>query len=338
MTVGLASLLSSCSSSASDAAVLTVNSAKLSRGQLEADLAAFADAQVASKTDPVEKKTELARYRGTDRDQKTWNAEYTAFILDRRMVDRIIDEEFVAAKLPKPTILAATKQQLMQSYGGEAIYVTLPKRFRETAERSASAYDAIVAADVKKLGDPKAYYETHKDQFGGEVCASHILVATKPEADAIQKGLAGGDDFATVAKAKSTDSGSGANGGDLGCASPSTYVPEFAKATQTLPLNTVSDPVQTQFGFHLIKVAKRTDATYAASKDKVDEAMKQEAGPKSTKRLIKRLTDAKVTVDARYGTYVAKGPNGYPQIQSKANAKAAATAAAAPVPPTTVGG
>jgi parvulin-like peptidyl-prolyl isomerase len=340
LAIGVGSSLSSCSSSGSDGAVLTVNNAKLSRNQLEADLAAFADAQVASKPDAEAKKTELARYHGTDRDQKTWNADYTAFMLDRRMVDRIIDQEFKAAKLAKPTILPATKQQLMESYGGATIYATLPASFRETAERSAAQYDAIVAADLKKLGDPKAYYEKHKDQFGGEVCASHILVAKKEDADAIKKGLANGDDFAAVAKAKSTDTGSGANGGFLGCASPSTYVPEFAKATQTLPLNTVSDPVQTQFGFHLIKVAKRTDASYASAKDKVIEAMKQEVGPESTKRLIQRLTDAKVTVDARYGTYVAKGSNGYPQIQSKANAKATADAATAAtaVPPTTVGG
>lgn len=94
-----------------------------------------------------------------------------------------------------------------------------------------------------------------------EVCAAHILVATLEEAEDVLAQLDAGADFATLAQEVSIDTGSGAAGGDLGCASPSGYVEEFAAATLTAPIGEVTDPVQTQFGFHMIRVDSRTEAT-----------------------------------------------------------------------------
>lgn len=94
-----------------------------------------------------------------------------------------------------------------------------------------------------------------------EVCSAHILVATAEEAEDVLAQLDAGADFATLAQEVSIDTGTGAAGGDLGCASPSGYVDEFAAATLATPIGEVTDPVQTQFGFHVIRVDSRTEAT-----------------------------------------------------------------------------
>lgn len=96
-----------------------------------------------------------------------------------------------------------------------------------------------------------------------EVCAAHILVATPEEADAVLERLDSGEDFAALAIELSTDTGSGAAGGDLGCNTPATYVAPFAEATMTGSIGDVVGPVESQFGFHLIRVDSRTEATPA---------------------------------------------------------------------------
>jgi peptidyl-prolyl cis-trans isomerase C len=94
-----------------------------------------------------------------------------------------------------------------------------------------------------------------------EVHARHILVPTEDEAKAVAAELKKGADFAALAKEKSKDPG-GANGGDLGYFTKDQMVPEFAEAAFKLDKGQVSDPVHTQFGWHIIKVEdKRTKPT-----------------------------------------------------------------------------
>jgi len=92
------------------------------------------------------------------------------------------------------------------------------------------------------------------------VCASHILVATQDEANDVQSRLADGEAFADLAIELSTDVASGANGGDLGCAPPSGYVGPFGDATMSADVGVTTDPVETEFGYHLILVNERTEA------------------------------------------------------------------------------
>ncbi len=94
-----------------------------------------------------------------------------------------------------------------------------------------------------------------------EVRARHILVATEDEAKAIAAQLKNGADFAALAKEKSKDPGA-AEGGDLGYFTKDQMVPEFADAAFKLDKGQISDPVKTQFGWHIIKVEdKRTKPT-----------------------------------------------------------------------------
>ena len=90
---------------------------------------------------------------------------------------------------------------------------------------------------------------------GKEYKASHILVEKEDEAKAIIAQLKKGAKFEDIAKKQSKDPGSGAQGGDLGWANPSGYVPEFAQALGKLGKGQMTDaPVKSQFGYHVIRV------------------------------------------------------------------------------------
>ena len=98
-----------------------------------------------------------------------------------------------------------------------------------------------------------------------QVLARHILVDTEAEAQAIEELLKNGGDFAELAKEKSKDTGSGQNGGDLGWAPASNYVPEFAEAVKTQEIGEIGPPVKTQFGYHIIQVIAREELPLTAS-------------------------------------------------------------------------
>ncbi len=90
-----------------------------------------------------------------------------------------------------------------------------------------------------------------------QAVASHILVPTEAEANDLKQRCAAGEDFADLAKAHS-GCPSGKQGGSLGQFSQGQMVPEFdAVIFSDLPLGEVSEPVKTQFGYHLIKVEQR---------------------------------------------------------------------------------
>lgn len=89
-----------------------------------------------------------------------------------------------------------------------------------------------------------------------QVRARHILVNTEDEAKAIKAELDAGSVFEDLAKAKSIDPGA-ANGGDLGFFQRGQMVPPFEQAAFSLEVGKISDPVQSQFGWHLIKVEEK---------------------------------------------------------------------------------
>jgi hypothetical protein len=124
---------------------------------------------------------------------------------------------------------------------------------------------------------------------------SHILVKTKAEADAALAVIRSGEKFADIAKTKSTDTTSGKVGGALGCLTPNEFVQQFQTAAETAPLGVVTDPVKTNFGYHLILVRPwnpATDTSYGQALTQATSAV-----------LSARLHDLKVWVNPRYGTW-----------------------------------
>ena len=112
----------------------------------------------------------------------------------------------------------------------------------------------------KKNAVTDAELKTEYDKFaaangGKEYKARHILVEKEADAKAIIASIKKGGKFEDIAKKQSKDPGSGANGGDLDWANPSSYVAEFTEAMLKLNKGQMTDnPVKTQFGFHVIRV------------------------------------------------------------------------------------
>lgn len=99
----------------------------------------------------------------------------------------------------------------------------------------------------------KKYYNQHNQQFT-TVHASHILLNTEEEAKDVKKQLNKGGDFSELAKKYSKDPSTAQNGGDLGFFGRDQMVKPFSDKAFAMKANQVSDPVKTQFGYHIIKV------------------------------------------------------------------------------------
>ena len=129
--------------------------------------------------------------------------------------------------------------------------------------RSRLLMDNLLAAEGKGATTDEAMkkvYEEASKQISGEqeVHARHILVETEDEAKAVEEELKKGADFAELAKKKSKDPGA-SDGGDLGFFTKDQMVPEFSAVAFALEPGKISDPVKSQFGWHIIKVEEKRD-------------------------------------------------------------------------------
>ncbi len=146
--------------------------------------------------------------------------------------------------------------------------------------------------------ETKAAYEEYKKELGDtEYKAQHILVKTEDEAKEILSQLNKGGDFNKIAKEKSLDTGSSTKGGDLGWFSPAGMVKPFGEAIVGLKKGgTVTAPVQTNFGWHIIKL-NDTRATQVPAYDKAKEGLKRTLQQRKLEDLMLGLKDkAKIVV------------------------------------------
>jgi peptidyl-prolyl cis-trans isomerase C len=125
----------------------------------------------------------------------------------------------------------------------------------ERTLRAVEAAEQIAAEGLTDAAIQAAYDEGYATQEPGtEYNAAHILVATEAEAQAIVTELADGADFAAMARERSQDPGSGQNGGDLGWFGEGMMVAPFEAAVVALEPGAVSAPVETDFGWHVIRL------------------------------------------------------------------------------------
>jgi peptidyl-prolyl cis-trans isomerase C len=127
----------------------------------------------------------------------------------------------------------------------------------------------------------KAEYDKFAAANGGkEIKARHILVEKEADAVAIIASLKKGGKFDDIAKKRSKDTGSGAKGGDLDWANPTSYVPEFSAALLKLNKGQLTDtPVKTQFGYHVIRLDDTRDIklpSFDEVKPQIADQMKQD--------------------------------------------------------------
>lgn len=161
--------------------------------------------------------------------------------------------------------------------------------------------NAFLADFMKKNpvtdAEKKAEYDKQKDAMGDkEYSARHILVKTEAEATDLSAQIKKGGDFAKLAKEKSLDPGSKEKGGDLGWFSPAGMVKPFADAVTSMKKSDVSAPIQTQFGWHIIKLIDNRPIQ-VPSYDKVKENIERALQQRKLEKMMLGLKDkAKIDV------------------------------------------
>lgn len=138
----------------------------------------------------------------------------------------------------------------------------------------------------------KAFFDEQIKQVKpvDEVRARHILVEKEEDAKAIHKRVKAGEDFAKIAQEASKDPGSGKEGGDLGFFTKERMVPEFGEAAFALKPGEISEPVKSQFGWHVIKLEEKRVKPLPTF-DQVKERIAQALAGKAQTDFLKSLRD-----------------------------------------------
>jgi parvulin-like peptidyl-prolyl isomerase len=177
-------------------------------------------------------------------------------------------------------------------------------------------------SDAQSDAGLRRLFESTKNEYSGElVCARHILIvagngsgtATPTEAqyatalaqmEKIQGQLVGVSNFADLARTNSQDTGSGPDGGALGCSPRGAFVTEFDNAAWSQPIGVVGQPVKTKFGYHIILVSARgSNLGFDDLKEQLRSSIAQSASELLGAELARVAADARIGVDGRYGQY-----------------------------------
>jgi parvulin-like peptidyl-prolyl isomerase len=193
---------------------------------------------------------------------------------------------------------------------------------------------AVAGKDLQiSEADLRQYYEAHKNEFE-TVHARHVLirfqgsqVAVRPgqkdlsdaealaKAQEVRKKIQDGGDFAAIAKAESDDVGSGGNGGELPPFRHGQMVPSFEAAAFAMKAGELSEPVKSQFGYHIILVVSHDAKPFEEVRADLETRMKPEQGQKAVNNLIAELQKANPPVlDPEFFPAVAPMPPAMPPM------------------------
>jgi peptidyl-prolyl cis-trans isomerase C len=227
-------------------------------------------------------------------------------------------EEFIAGLPPQYRAAArgAAKRQLVDQLVGMKILVQEARRrkldqnpafkaqlaFTTESLLAGTLFNELQTNAKASEADSRKYFDDHKAEYE-RVKARHILIRFKgspvpagdkkdlTEEEALEKikalraRIVAGEDFAAIAKAESDDKGSGANGGDLDFFGHGQMTPPFEQAAFALPVGKVSDPVKTQFGYHLIEVQKHETKSFEEVRPEIEKKL----GPELAQKAIEKL-------------------------------------------------
>lgn len=248
---------------------LRVGDTRVSRDDIEADLKGYEKALLSSAPTADDK----AKLQDQLRTSKGFKPDFTVAVLNRRVGSIALDTAFAASGAKTVTITAELRKRAEDAIGGPKAFAALSKKLQERELRLVGLPALLAEKKAKTLGTPEEFYKANPGRFVLEACTRHILIPDKARLEAVRAKIVAGADFAGLAKLESTDTGSGSQGGDLGCGDPKQFVPEFANAVGTLKVGELSKPVQTQFGFHLIQVKSRKIAPFDQIKSAIADDM-----------------------------------------------------------------
>ncbi len=265
LALGLLPALSGCASE--DKTIVSVNGEKITKGQLDTRL----EGQSGKPALQQMVETQLVLQYG-----KAQNITVT----DAEIQDQLnqLEQRFPPGQFE--TILKNQGLTMDDAKTIERVQIIVKK----AVDKQVNITDAQVADFYAKN---KALYNTPE-----QIRARHILVKTKPEADAVEAQLRSGANFATLAEKVSIDPGSKAQGGELGWFGPTQMVKPFSDAAFALNVGQISQPVQTPFGWHVIQVEEKRPAHTASLADaapKVRQMLLQQAEAAQSGTFIESL-------------------------------------------------
>ena len=244
----------------------------------------------------------------------TFDMAFVSRVLTRRIFFALIHQQVVKRHLKISSAdLTAAERDAQTSFGGAAAFRGFPAAYKKSAVRTTAEISALQNSVGNNGATPdkiKAYYDAHLTDFQ-QTCVSHILVDDENTAKSLKAQLDKGADFAALAKANSKDNGGGtggsaAQGGALGCFSASQssqFVPEFSAGYANLPVGKVSDPVKSQFGFHLILVTSKKQESLEDASAEIRQQLTQGSQDAFNTLITSAASKAKVRVNPRYGHF-----------------------------------
>jgi hypothetical protein len=206
----------------------------------------------------------------------------------RRMGERIVEADRTAVGYPDTGAFAKVPNDLRRVIIDDAAALNV---FQRVLVGDTQPADAEIAAQLATVCPSGRY-------------VAHILVESQTIATAIKRDLDRGGDFAQLATANSIDTGSAADGGRVGCVDTHQFVEPFQTVARTLPVGAVSDPVQTEYGWHLI-VVRPNDPTATEVED-AQTALQDAAQAVASAAIAKVLQRIHVEIDPRYGRWDSK--------------------------------
>lgn len=222
-------------------------------------------------------------------------------LIKENVLEKLITEEIILQEAEKENLIVSNEDvdneinSYKQLIGGEEKFNEFLKEnnmdidyFRQglKKEMSIEKYKDNFISGLKIDDEEiKKVYDNNPDAYL-QVRASHILVKEREEAEEILNELKNGADFAKIAEEKSEDQRSAVNGGDLGYFTKGEMVPEFAEAAFSMDIGQISDIVETQYGYHIIKVTDKLD-----SFEKVKENVKNDVLNEKYAEHLQQLRD-----------------------------------------------
>ena len=248
----------------------------------------------------------------------TFDAAFVAQVLALRVYHEVVAEDLDerGIEVEDETIdqMRSEMQRGIDGAFGDGAFEKFPKDYRELLVRQQALVETAQQAIVEEVGeDEESFFENNPDEFV-EICVSHILVGiqggTTPaeaqtDALALRERIEDGEDFAELAGTESDDPGSASQGGELGCGARSTlqFDPTFEAAAFDLDEDVVSEPVQTQFGSHLILVTERTVPEFRDVADSILIVMQEVRDRRINEYFVNVICEGEVSVNPRYGTW-----------------------------------
>lgn len=233
-------------------------------------------------------------------------------ILSNMVQRRVLDEAIETVEISEEEIeaeLEVFRTEFQTNFGTESdedILEVLKTEYQLEFESMDEFVDEYVLPPLalKKLGSEgvevtdenvQTYYDENTDEFI-ELEASHILVEDEAAAQAVLDRLEAGEDFAALAEELSTDPGSAANGGDLGAFKKGAMVEPFFNAAIALEVGEISEPVESQYGYHIIKLNKRTEQTFEDVQEEIRDKLVQEQSKTQEQILAELMEEADIEI------------------------------------------